>query len=235
MTFAACELDLVFLIDESGSITDNQRADEVSNWITIKEFIKQVTNSFRIGPSEVRVGAVKFGNMAKIYMPLNSLPSNFEVLAAFDRMPHAGGNTNMTGGLRVVRTQVFGQSGDRPDVRDIVILITDGEATWEKERLLIEAQLAKNAGITIIGVGITNHVNVRELQAVTSQPTSVYYNPVPDFRMLLTSLNNVVTGACFRAWGLVPGSAGSWRGITSGGVGKMAERGVWLASGGMMR
>ena len=49
------------------------------------------------------------------------------------------GNTNTSGGLRVM-TEVFtGDNHDvmyntRPDARDVALLITDGYSTWDRER-----------------------------------------------------------------------------------------------------
>jgi Mg-chelatase subunit ChlD len=75
-------------------------------------------------------------------------------------MPYDGGNTNTTGGLRVMRTDIFNTyNGDRPDVTNVCILVTDGVPTREVAGLTTEVQNVRNAGIRVIGVGITNAVS----------------------------------------------------------------------------
>ncbi len=58
-----------------------------------------------------------------------------------------------------MRTQVFQQAyGDRPDVPNVCILITDGVPTREVDGLAAEVQNDKNAQIRILGIGVTNQV-----------------------------------------------------------------------------
>ena len=90
-------------------------------------------------------------------------------------MPYDGGNTNTTGGLRVMRTQIFNPyNGDRPDVPNVCILVTDGVPTREVAGLAAEVQNVRNAGIRVVGVGVTNAVSeVGVLQCIAS-PASYY-------------------------------------------------------------
>ena len=56
-------------------------------------------------------------------------------------------------------SQVFTpEAGDRPDVRDILILVTDGVPTREADSLIPETQRLKDQGVRIIAVGVTNQV-----------------------------------------------------------------------------
>jgi len=58
-----------------------------------------------------------------------------------------------------MRTEIFNRAnGDRPDVKDVAILITDGEPTREVDRLPGEVAAIKRRSIRIIGVGVTNKV-----------------------------------------------------------------------------
>lgn len=57
----------------------------------------------------------------------------------------------------------FSQQGDRPDVPNVGVVITDGksnepEATWN------EAMQARDRGIEMIAVGVGNSVRVSELE-----------------------------------------------------------------------
>jgi len=66
----------------------------------------------------------------------------------------------MTGGMRLMRQQCFNTAnGDRPDVANVAVLITDGYPTREEEELVPEVQRNKDLGVHIVGVGITNRVS----------------------------------------------------------------------------
>lgn len=62
------------------------------------------------------------------YGCLYSYSTKQDYLDAVDRIVYHGGNTNTTGGLLVARDQILSQKGgDRPDIMDLVLLITDGK------------------------------------------------------------------------------------------------------------
>lgn len=55
---------------------------------------------------------------------------------AIENIVHLGGDTNIADGLRVMRQQVFnGIRGDRVDVKNIGIVITDGNANTEADQV----------------------------------------------------------------------------------------------------
>lgn len=83
------------------------------------------------------------------------------MLAAIDQIEYRGGNTNTTGGLREARQSVFIEgAGDRPQVANVLILITDGLPSREVEGLQDEVDRIKALGITIIAVGVTRAVDI---------------------------------------------------------------------------
>ena len=76
-------------------------------------------------------------------------------------IPYCNENTNTTGGLRLTRTEIFNTAnGDRADVPNVIILITDGNPTRETDLLSDEVQRIKSSGVRIVGVGVTNEVIV---------------------------------------------------------------------------
>ena len=87
-----------------------------------------------------------------------------------------GGDTNTYGGLHAMRTAIFGGgAGDRPTVRDMAIVITDGESTINKNLTIDEATLAKSDGISMFVIGVTSKINETELKGVSSRPLARYY------------------------------------------------------------
>jgi len=57
---AACVADIAFVIDNSGSIRDNDPVGG-NNWQLIIDFVKSIIDEFTIGQDATRVSVVDFG------------------------------------------------------------------------------------------------------------------------------------------------------------------------------
>ena len=97
------------------------------------------------------------------------------LLAAINNIPYTGGNTDTYDGLRLMRTQIFGQSGDRSNFPNYAVVITDGQPTVNVDQLPGEIQTLQNSGIKVYVVGVTNQVNEATLQSISSAPHQVSY------------------------------------------------------------
>ena len=117
--------------------------------------------------------------------------------AAIDAMVYEGGKTNTSGGLRTMRTQVFGGTrGDRPDVRNVAIVITDGESTVDQNMTMREADLAKDEGVAIFVVGVTDRINEDELRGIASDPDSTHYFNSTSIRQLDNIVQELTAYVC---------------------------------------
>ena len=59
----------------------------------------------------------------------------------------------------MAETKVFKNSGDRTNIPDILILMTDGQPTLEIQQLPDRVSKVKNDGIRIIGIGVSKAVS----------------------------------------------------------------------------
>lgn len=116
-------MDLVFVLDTSGSMS--------SYWSDVKTFIKGVMAQFSAGISN---GDVKFALVTFDYLSNTPIKWNLDdpVTNSLSQM-NSTVDAVTTGGYRyphyalnLVRTSVFGQSGDRNEARNVVIYISDG-------------------------------------------------------------------------------------------------------------
>ncbi len=102
-------------------------------------------------------------------------------------MEYIGGQTSTDEALRAARQQVLGRAGDRPDVANLVILITDGIPFPNTRRgpSIAEAAALQNQA-TMISIGISNRIDRRLLQLFSSEPRVVNqdYFTSPDFETL---------------------------------------------------
>ena len=100
------------------------------------------------------------GSTATLNFYLNSFTNERALVDAVKKIRYGDGNTNTTGALRLMRTEIFNSAnGDRSDVPNVAILITDGVPTKEVDGLDEEVKRIKNSDIRIIGVGVTNAVS----------------------------------------------------------------------------
>ena len=60
ISVVACYADIAFVIDNSGSIRDNDLPG-VNNWNLILEFVKSIIDLFTISPEVTRIAVVDFG------------------------------------------------------------------------------------------------------------------------------------------------------------------------------
>ena len=113
-------------------------------------------------------------------------------------MPLVGGRTNTYEGLHLAKTEIFTpDGGDRPDVADTIILLSDGAPTHNVSELDPYArELRELHEIHIIGVGVSNKVNESSFRPLVSLPFEENYSHVEDFDALQGIVNNIINETC---------------------------------------
>ena len=102
------------------------------------------------------------GNEATLNFYLSNFTDLPSLTDAVRNITYLGGNKNTTGALRLMRTEIFNPAnGDRPDVPDVAVLITDGDPTLEVDELPEEVRSIENRGIRIVGVEVKDRVTDR--------------------------------------------------------------------------
>ena len=97
-------LDLVFLIDGSGSIEANGRG----NFQRCLNFVKRLVASFAISPRQTRVGIVLFSSRPWLIANFRSYRTKQSVLRAVSRIRYPRGGTRIGRALRFVKNRLFG-------------------------------------------------------------------------------------------------------------------------------
>jgi Mg-chelatase subunit ChlD len=169
-----CLVDVVFCIDNSGSIGGEGTN---SNWDKQIKFVQDLVGEFNVGPSQTHVGAVDFGWYGYLDFDLNKYQTEAEVQTAIGSIKFKGQQTNTTGGLYYSRLLLtdpqYGRRG--PEVPKIIIIITDGLPNREEETLDAEVANIRAAGIRVVGVGVTSGVSKETmLRMVTSESDYVH-------------------------------------------------------------
>ena len=195
-------MDLCFIIDSSGSIRDNNPSDgSYDNWELQQDFLSLLVGAFTIAPDATRVGAVVFSEQVRLVFSLDTYSDAQSVKDAIQAIAYLGQTTNTPEGLRVTREQCFNAgNGDRPDIPNLAIFISDGVPFPPERRnpAIREAENLKNAGVSVVAIGVTNVIDVDLLKAISSPPQEEgrNYFVATDFTALGAIRSSVAQGTC---------------------------------------
>jgi len=164
--------DIVFVVDSSGSIRDMNPADgSYDNWNIVLEFISSMVEKLNINENGVKVGLVIYSAAAQSEFYMSTHNTKAAIVADVKDTPYLGSYTNTSGGLYLMMTDQFTLAhGDRLDVPNIAIVITDGESNLDTEVTVPYATQAHQSGIQIVTIGVTSAVNMNEIEGISSPP-----------------------------------------------------------------
>jgi len=196
--FKQAELDIVFVLDNSGSMRNND-----PNFIT-----REVVTNFVSDLGErARLGMVIFDENAELIEPLTSL-DNSEIRASFlkglDLIDFRGKFTNSPAGIERAVYEL--KTNGRRDAEKIIIFLTDGivdtgnkNQDLEKENWLKEdlTQDSKNAGIRIFGIAFTDNADFRLIQTLAVRTGGEYFRvfEVGDLQVVFTKIKGIIAKA----------------------------------------
>lgn len=161
----------MFVVDSSGSIRDNNMPGEMDNWKVVQMFLSALVEMIEVSPHTNRIGLVRFADIGESMWYMNTHTDHASLTSAIHSLAYMGLNTNTSGGLRVMmRDQFTAAHGDRPEAKNIAIVLTDGTSTVDKDRTIPDALEARNAMIQIFTIGVSNLINETELRLMSSLP-----------------------------------------------------------------
>ena len=183
------EVDLVFVLDASTSVTE-------PNFQLMKDFVKDFLFIADIDSGNVRVGVIIYSTEDYVQFQLNTYRTKAEIFNAVDQIPYRYGSTNTADALNTMRTEMFiAVNGDRPNVPNIAIVVTDGVSNINSRRTIPEAETARadNIHIYAIGIGLTD---TTELDGIASKPVEENRFAVQEFSELRTLRDQVFAAFC---------------------------------------
>jgi len=196
------ELDLTILVDKSASIDQQE-------FIVEEGFIEQLIGKFNVEPAGVHVALGLFAIHPHLKWCFNNYTTQSEVIAAVQNLtcPTCGkGRTGTGEAFQMTREQILTPAcGMRPNVSQVVVLLTDGQATENYTYWKTQSDLLKATGAEVIsvGVGVKNHTELEEM----ASNSSLVFTP-SDFTHLLPILEAVSSSACSLAPPAPPSTPG---------------------------
>src|SRR6218665_2540784 len=118
-----------------------------------------------IGPEKIQLSLVTFGNKGELEFPLKNTTD--EVIAGIHnvRYNQYGENTNTSGGINIMRTEVLGQesSNYRQQAAHVATVVTDRKSRYDQNQTILSANEGKKHDIIMIAIGVTLGVDMNEL------------------------------------------------------------------------
>lgn len=168
--------DIVFIVDESGSIG-------TPNFQLVRTFLHSIVSGLEVSPKRVRVGIVMYNDRPTLKVYLNTFDDKKELLKFIKILPYHGGGTNTGVALNFTYERVFiNQKGSRKDrgVQQVAVVITDGKS---QDNVSIAAANLRRAGVTVYAVGVKD-ADEDQLKEMASYPPNKYTFVVDSFTKL---------------------------------------------------
>ena len=163
-------IDLVFVLDESSSVT-------TSGFDLIREFVASISSALDIGLQKSLVGVILFSSSPRIEFSVTQHTDEVSLLTAIDNLPYRGGGTNTAAALDLLRTA--GQPGGALNLRNgythVAMIITDGRSSNQQATLTAASALhSSNIYDQVYAIGVSGAV-ATELNAIASDPSLVFF------------------------------------------------------------
>jgi uncharacterized protein YegL/GH24 family phage-related lysozyme (muramidase) len=159
-------LDAVVLLDESGSVTDQ-------NFLESLQFVVNRTSAFsgdKLGDQfGTRVALSTFSYMYTAHFHLSSFSSHSQYQAAVNGIRKHGGTTSLGYALTRVSdqfTEAKGLRNERYGIPRVLIVITDGQS---HDSVLVPAQHLRDKNIVIYAIGVGQSDMLQLFEVATSQ------------------------------------------------------------------
>ncbi|XP_061177914.1 protein PIF-like [Saccostrea echinata] len=174
--------DIYFAIDGSDSIS-------YKDYQLLKKSIFDLVDQLNIGEGNGRMGMLVYSSsLATMVEP--SFDRDYLKEHAMN-LPHPQEGTNTALGIRTM-TEIF-QVANRTGVPQIGVVITDGRSKTPEEAAR-EARIAKDIGINMYSVGVTENIDIDELKSIASSKANVL--SVQSFGQLASRIQDVVQLVC---------------------------------------
>ena len=187
------DVDLVFVIDTSGSIG-------VSRFQLIREFVANIATGLIRSSQTSAVAVILFGSSAQIEFNLQTYTTLSALLSAINQLPYSSGGTNTAEALTLLlSTAQDGTLGLRSDSTKVAIIITDGQSNSQSATLSAAAALHASNIFDVFAIGVGG-AYLTELQAIASSPELLYFTTSFDSDSLQELQDRISLQICNRKY-----------------------------------
>lgn len=179
------DIELGFVVDGSASVQFYGQ----DNFQKMKDFMKKLTRSFNVSSSNTRVGVIVYSTNSTLAFSLDQYSSINETEEAIDNITYPGGGTFTGQALRDAVTVLFKNDTVRPNVTQILVVITDGIST---DDVTLHANSLSSKFVYVVGIG--QNYDLSELNKITGNKSERVFSA--DFDTLQAVGNSVRGKIC---------------------------------------
>jgi len=142
-------IDLVAVIDSSSSVKSE-------NWGKQMQFVKNMLGEFDVGLNKARIGVFRYNKIVDrtTEIKLNESVDVATLMERIDSIPYDGSGTRTGNALDYALNNALSEeSGNRPDVLDIVLVVTDGKSQDDVKEVSKNIRMS-GADVFAVGVGL---------------------------------------------------------------------------------
>jgi uncharacterized protein YegL len=185
-------VDVVFLIDESGSVGS-------TNFQECLDFVKNMTTAFPddklSGKNGTRFGLSTFSSSYRSHFYLSNYTNQSAYLSAISRVSYSNGGTKLGRALQHILTDQFTEErGLRPEVDGVprvLIVLTDGKSG---DSVSIPAKNVRDENIVVYAIGVGGY-NLEQLEDIASSKSHVY--TLSTFTDLEIFISTLTASTCY--------------------------------------
>uniref|UniRef100_A0A8B9PKI9 Integrin subunit alpha 10 n=1 Tax=Apteryx owenii TaxID=8824 RepID=A0A8B9PKI9_APTOW len=201
-------MDIVIVLDGSNSIYP---------WYEVQNFLSNILSKFFIGPGQIQVGVLQYGELAVHEWTLGQYRTAREVAEAARNISRQEGRETRTAfAIHRACTEAFSpERGGRRDATRLMIVVTDGES-HDGDELPDALEECEKRNVTRYAIAVLGHYLrrqqdpedfIREIKSIASDPDEKYFFNVTDE----AALNDIVDALGDRIFSLegTPGANAS--------------------------
>uniref|UniRef100_A0A5F9CUP6 Integrin subunit alpha D n=1 Tax=Oryctolagus cuniculus TaxID=9986 RepID=A0A5F9CUP6_RABIT len=221
------EMDIVFLIDGSGSISSN-------DFRKMKDFVRAVMDQFK--DTNTQFSLMQYSNVLVTHFTFSSFRNSSNPQGLVEPIVQLTGLTFTATGILKVVTELFQtKNGARESAKKILIVITDGQKYKDPLHYSAVIPQAEQAGIIRYAIGVGDAFQKptarQELDTIASEPPDAHVFQVDNFSAL-SSIQKQLYDRIFAVEGKLGGTlAGSRPGPLSIGILPPRKDRCWGAVG----
>jgi len=170
-TNSSLKLDLVFILDSSGSVPN-------SSFQAMLRSVENIVSSdnFTISPDDTRVALIRFSNEADLVFDLNKHNDLNSLLQEIMLVQYDAGGTDTAAALRLLReSSVSGVLGirDSTSAGQVAVIITDGRSDSKEETASEAGLIHSTTNFEVIAVGVGDNIDMDELMLIAGNDGTV--------------------------------------------------------------
>ena len=174
-----------FLVDGSASVQFYGQ----DNFQKMNDFMKKLSRSFNVSSSNTRVGVIVYSTNSTLAFNLDQYSSINETEEAIDNITYPGGGTFTGQALRDAVTVLFKNDTVRPNITQILVVITDGVST---DDVTLHANSLSSKFVYVVGIG--QNYDLSELKTIAGNKSERVFSA--EFDTLQAVANSVRGKIC---------------------------------------